>query len=310
MRPNAATTTGSNSIRSGRSTSSPTAPSDGPPQPAGPTPPNPPATRSKRWRSPTGQCQKPTLQPDRYRGAVATQVIVLNGGPRRSLSTGASSTTCRWTRRTPRPWNAPRRSPPACDKPPAAMSSTGPRRPTSYGSDQPCRPVPAPAARLGQHRGQAPFRRNPGAGHRRAEASYLLAVHDQRGRKPSCQRRRRAVGRRLLLVRDRPGQPQGPEPRPRSALRHEPRDRAIRPGGRGRGHPGHRPAAPTWPALGRGRLAAGSTTAAWRSPPSSARPRPRRPGTSTASPRKRPRRWPPSSPAERRAGGSSLQVPT
>ena len=29
---------------------------------------------------PDGQCQKPTLQPDRYRGAVATQVIVLNGG--------------------------------------------------------------------------------------------------------------------------------------------------------------------------------------------------------------------------------------
>src|SRR5204863_7048435 len=37
----------------------------------------------------------------------------------------------------------------------------------------------------------------------------LLAVHDQRGRKPACQRCRRAVGRRLLLVRDRPGQPQG-----------------------------------------------------------------------------------------------------
>ena len=31
----------------------------------------------------------------------------------------------------------------------------------------------------------------------------------------------------------------------------------------------------------------------------------RRPGTSTASPRKRPRRWPPSSPAARPAGGSS-----
>ena len=51
---------------------------------------------------------------------------------------------------------------------------------------------------------------------------------------------------------------------------------------------------------------AGSTTPAWPSPPSSARPRPdRRPGTSTASRRKRPRRWPPSSPAGPRAGGSS-----
>src|SRR5690348_3250770 len=78
---------------------------------------------------------------------------------------------------------------------------------TSYGSYQPCRPVPAPAARLDQHRGQAPLGRDPGAGQRRAEPSYQLAVDDQRGRKPARQRRRRVVGRRLLLVRDRPGQP-------------------------------------------------------------------------------------------------------
>jgi hypothetical protein len=47
-RPNAATTTGSNSTRNGTSPSSPTAPSPGPPRPGGATTPNPPATRSSR----------------------------------------------------------------------------------------------------------------------------------------------------------------------------------------------------------------------------------------------------------------------
>ena len=56
-------------------------------------------------------------------------------------------------------------------------------------------------------------------------------------------------------------------------------------------------AAEGWPA--------GSTTPAWRSPPSSARPRPgRRRGTCTASRRTRRRQWAPSSPAARHGGGS------
>ena len=104
-----------------------------------------------------------------------------------------------------------------------------------HGRQEPRRPVRRAADRLVTHRSSTRRGLHPGAEHRRAEPSHVLADDRQSRRQPARHGGRRALARRLVLVRDRRHDSQGQEHSRRPALRLERRHGRLRPGRRRRG---------------------------------------------------------------------------